>query len=131
MERDYVRYSLGSTAMLVDSIGTVTDFWTYWPYGEIRTRTGTRPTSLTLVKSLGYFAGNLKRLYITARHFLAEQGRWLTADSHVLANDAGTAIGLAHSTSICSKARPPATVSSCLIDGTLVLKQRFQSDQEV
>ena len=42
VKRDYVSDSLGSTVALLDSTQTKTDTWTYWPYGEVRTRTGTR-----------------------------------------------------------------------------------------
>ncbi len=33
--------ALGSTIPLINDAGTVTDTYTYWPYGEIRTSTGT------------------------------------------------------------------------------------------
>ena len=40
----YVGDPLGSTAALVDTTGAITDTFTYWPYGEERTRTGSTPT---------------------------------------------------------------------------------------
>lgn len=80
VEKDYVRDTLGSTAMLLDSSGSVTDDWTYWPYGEVRARTGTTPTSFTFVGTLGYFTDSLTRLYVRARHYVSAQSRWLTID---------------------------------------------------
>ena len=35
---------LGSTIALLDSSQTKTDTWTYWPFGEVKTRTGATPT---------------------------------------------------------------------------------------
>ena len=35
----YAPDTLGSTAMLLDTTGTVTDTFTYWPYGEIQGHT--------------------------------------------------------------------------------------------
>lgn len=80
VEKDYVRDTLGSTAMLLDSSGSITDEWTYWPYGEVRSRTGTTPTAFTFGGTLGYFADGLMRLYIRARYYLPETARWLTVD---------------------------------------------------
>ncbi len=43
---DYVQDPLGSTIGLMDSTGTLTDRWEYWPWGEVVSRTGTNPTPL-------------------------------------------------------------------------------------
>ncbi len=52
----------------------------YWPYGEVRSRTGSTPTKFLFAGTLGYFADGLTRLYVRARHYLAQAARWLTAD---------------------------------------------------
>jgi hypothetical protein len=51
----YVPDTLGSTVALTDTSGAITDTWTYWPYGEIQSRTGTTATPFTFVGVLGYF----------------------------------------------------------------------------
>ena len=40
----YASDSLGSTVALFDNTQTKTDILEYWPYGEVRTRTGTNAT---------------------------------------------------------------------------------------
>jgi hypothetical protein len=50
VERDYVADSLGSTVALLDSSQTISDTWTYWPFGEVASRTG---TNLTPCSSVG------------------------------------------------------------------------------
>jgi hypothetical protein len=40
----YVPDSLGSTVALLDNTQTQTDTFSYWPYSEVNTRTGTTPT---------------------------------------------------------------------------------------
>ena len=77
----YVSDPLGSTIGLIDSAGTLTDRWTYWPYGEVATRTGTNPTPLTFIGVLGYFQDVLSKLfYVRARHLRVDLARWLTVD---------------------------------------------------
>jgi RHS repeat-associated protein len=81
VQRDYMPDPLGSTAALLDENGAMTDTFTYWPYGEIRTRTGTNPTPFTYVGTLGYYKDLLDKLtYVRARHYLPGYGRWLTTD---------------------------------------------------
>jgi RHS repeat-associated protein len=80
VERDYARDTLGSTAALLNTSGSMTDVWTYWPYGETRTRTGTSSTPFTFVGTFGYFADSTTRMYVRARHYLSATARWLTVD---------------------------------------------------
>ena len=56
----------GSTVALFDDTQTKTDTFTYWPFGEIRTRTGTTPTPFQFVGTRGYFKDS-SRVYIRAR----------------------------------------------------------------
>ncbi len=76
----YVGDPLGSTAALVDPTGTVTDTFTYWPYGEERTRTGTTPTPFRYVGTLGYYRDDAGRTYVRARTLASTSGRWITPD---------------------------------------------------
>ncbi len=45
----YLPDPLGSTLALVDNTQTKTDTFTYWPYGEEASRTGSTPTPFRFV----------------------------------------------------------------------------------
>jgi RHS repeat-associated protein len=78
--RDYGRDTLGSTAALYDEAGTKTDEFHYWPYGEVRSHTGSSATPLTYVGTLGYFMDAASRYYVRARVYRADLGRWTSVD---------------------------------------------------
>ncbi len=81
VERGYVPDTLGSTIALVDSSGTITDTWKYWPYGEVSSRTGTNATPFTYIGTLGYFKDLVSSLtYIHARFYQTLIGQWMTKD---------------------------------------------------
>ena len=71
---------LGSTIALLDNTQTQTDTFTYWPYGEEQSRTGTTLTPLRFVGTLGYYRDSSTRSYVRARYLSTQQGRWLTQD---------------------------------------------------
>lgn len=71
---------LGSTAAIYDSSGNVTDTFTYWPYGEIRTSTGSSTTPFKFCGAWGYYGVATGRLYVRARYFRDQLARWQTAD---------------------------------------------------
>jgi hypothetical protein len=50
----YACDTLGSTVALVSG-GAVTDTFTYWPYGEIRSHVGSSTTPFTYLGTLGYY----------------------------------------------------------------------------
>ena len=78
--RNYRPDTLGNTIALTDAT-TTTDTMTYWPYGEIRTRTGTNATRFLYVGTLGYSKdGGFGLHYVRARHYQATRGRWTTVD---------------------------------------------------
>jgi RHS repeat-associated protein len=79
-ERFYGQDPLGSTAALYDEAGNKTDEWEYWPYGEVRSHTGSSPTPLTFVGTLGYFMDSARQYYVRARSYRADLGRWTTVD---------------------------------------------------
>ena len=79
-ERVYVPDPLGSTAMLTDAAGSVTDTFRYWAYGEERVRTGTTATPFRFVGTLGYYRDAVARLYVRLRVYSATLARWMTAD---------------------------------------------------
>jgi RHS repeat-associated protein len=81
VERYYAPDTLGSTAMLLDGSGTVTDTYSYWPYGEIRNHTGSSTTPLTFVGTLGYYLDLVANwFYVRARYYQQVVSRWLTVD---------------------------------------------------
>src|SRR5258707_11893077 len=80
VKRDYVPDPLGDTVALLDNTQTQTDSITYWPYGEVRTRTGANATPFQFVGTLGYYRDSASRTYVRARTLRTDQGRWLTED---------------------------------------------------
>jgi RHS repeat-associated protein len=78
--RDYVPDPLGSTIALLDSSQAKTDTVTYWPYGEVRNRTGANATPYLFVGSLGYRKDTATRAYVRARELEANYARWMTVD---------------------------------------------------
>ncbi|MBI5707744.1 MAG: hypothetical protein HZC36_12240 [Armatimonadetes bacterium] len=80
-ERDYVPDPLGSTVALLDGSQTKTDTYTYWPYGEMRTSTGTNATPFKFAGTLGYFRDSSTRTYVRARTYQQGYGRWMTVDT--------------------------------------------------
>ena len=80
VRKAYVPDSLGSTIALRDSTGAITDTWEYWPYGEVRTRTGTTPTPFQYVGTLGYYTDFTGNVYIRARSYQPRTTRWMSVD---------------------------------------------------
>jgi len=80
VRRDYVPDPLGSTVALLDGSQNRTDTWEYWPYGEVRARTGAISTPFQFVGSLGYYRDSATRTYIRARHYRQGLGRWQAED---------------------------------------------------
>lgn len=80
VKRDYVPDPLGSTVALLDNTQTQSDAWTYWPYGEVRTRTGATATPFQFVGTAGYYRDSSSRAYVRARTLRSDHGRWLTKD---------------------------------------------------
>ena len=78
--RDYVPDPLGSTVALLDNTQAQTDTFSYWPYGESQTRTGTTPTPFQFVGTAGYYKDNTSKAYVRARTLDAVKTRWITQD---------------------------------------------------
>jgi len=76
----YVPDPLGSTVALLDNTQAQTDTFEYWPYGEVRTRTGSTPTPFQYLGMIGYYQDNANRNYVRARHLGNDKGRWLNKD---------------------------------------------------
>lgn len=78
--KQYVPDPLGSTVALLDSTQVQTDTFTYWPYGEEVSRTGTTPTPFRFVGTAGYYRDSANKTYVRARYLDMAKGRWLTED---------------------------------------------------
>ncbi len=77
----YVPDPLGSTAALLNTSQAKTDTFTYWPYGEERSVTGTTPTPFRFGGTGGYYRDTSSRSYVRARHYQPNYGRWLTEET--------------------------------------------------
>lgn len=78
--RLYVPDPLGSTVALLDNTQTQVDTFTYWPFGEVRTSTGTTPPPFQFVGTKGYYSDGIGRAYVRARNLHTAKARWLTED---------------------------------------------------
>jgi hypothetical protein len=78
VRRLYTPDPLGSTVALLDNTQTQLDTFTYWPYGEVRTSTGTTPPPFQFVGTKGYYNDGGGRVYVRARYLHTQKGRWLT-----------------------------------------------------
>lgn len=132
---DYVSDPLGSTIGLMNSSGTMTDRWEYWPWGEVASRTGTSVTPLTFLGVLGYFKDVLDKLfYVRARHLRVDLARWLTSDPlwpseaayeyvennpEVIADPSGLDYCSDYSTFVCVPNATSALVACLLAPGLL------------
>jgi RHS repeat-associated protein len=80
VETEYVPDTLGSLIQCRDSSGNVTYTADYWPYGEVRTSTGSKSSPWGFVGLLGYLTDITKRLYVRARQYRPNVGQWQTVD---------------------------------------------------
>lgn len=80
VRRDYVPDPLGSVVALLDSNQAKTDTFSYWPYGSVRTRTGTTRANFAFVGTLGYYTDSAARLYVRARYYSPGIAQWRTMD---------------------------------------------------
>src|SRR5579859_1182216 len=76
----YVPDPLGSVVALFNNTQTKTDTFVYWPYGEVRTRTGTTTVSFQFVGTQGYYSDSDTKKYVGARYLDTQKGRWMTED---------------------------------------------------
>lgn len=76
----YESDALGSTVALYDNTQTKTDSFTYWPYGETRTSTGSTETKFKYVGTLGCRTQFDGGIYMRARVQQPGIGRWMTVD---------------------------------------------------
>ena len=81
VEADYLPDPLGSTAALLNSSQVKTDTFSWWPFGEQESHSGTSVTRFGYLGTLGYFtnASGLG-IYVRARVFSPLFANWVTLD---------------------------------------------------
>ena len=80
VKHDYVPDPLGSVIALYDTNQTKTDTFSYWPYGDVKSRTGSTPTHFGFEGTGGYYADVTGRCYVRARHLSTAKGCWMTPE---------------------------------------------------
>ena len=76
----YVADTIGSVIQTRDAAGNQTSSTTYWPFGEVRTSSGTNPSPWGFIGTLGYYKDALIRLYVRARLLRVDLSRWFSVD---------------------------------------------------
>ncbi len=71
--------ALGNTIALITA-NAVTDTYTYWPYGELRTSTGSTTNPFKFCGAWGYYTDTTGRTYVRARTLRPGLMRWMTVD---------------------------------------------------
>jgi len=80
-ESFYAPDTLGSTAALLSTTGSVTDTYDYWPFGEIRDHNGSSTTPFTYCGTLGYYLQVLSNFtYVRASWLRQALTRWQVVD---------------------------------------------------
>jgi len=75
----FVPDPLGSVRALLDTSGSIVATRDYRPYGAVAAQSGGM-TALQFIGALGYFTDATNRIYIRARHYRPDLGRWVTVD---------------------------------------------------
>ena len=81
VRKTYVPDPLGSTIALLDNTQSKTDTFSYWPYGEVKTRTGTTATPFRFVGIDQFQTTESNRLFVGRDFYLAKYGRWISPGS--------------------------------------------------
>ncbi len=80
VETEYIPDPLGSCIGCRSMSGVSTYGATYWPFGEIRSETGSNSSKWGFIGLLGYYRDFATLLYVRARFYKPDLGRWLTID---------------------------------------------------
>ncbi|RYG95002.1 MAG: RHS repeat-associated core domain-containing protein [Alphaproteobacteria bacterium] len=80
VETELVPDPLGSVIQTRNSAGNTVSSTVYWPYGEVRTETGTNPTPWGFVGTYGYYRDSAESTYVRARYYRPSLTRWQTVD---------------------------------------------------
>ncbi len=66
--------TLGNVIKTTDANGNITSETTYWPFGEIRTQTGTNPSPFGFCGIWGYYTQANLPTYVRARYYRPAEG---------------------------------------------------------
>jgi len=81
VESNYLPDSLGSTVALLSLTGTITDTFTYWPYGETLLHTRSSVSPYQFVGTKGYYTDVVNSsIYDRARILITPTPRWQSLD---------------------------------------------------
>jgi RHS repeat-associated protein len=80
VRKTYVPDPSGSTIALLDDKQKITDTFSYSPFGELKSRTGTTPTPFQYIGTKGYYTDPNNRIYVRARTYQPNYARWMTVD---------------------------------------------------
>jgi RHS repeat-associated protein len=80
VRKTYVPDPSGSTIALLDDKQKITDAFSYSPFGELKSRTGTTPTPFQYIGTRGYYTDPNNRIYVRARTYQPNYARWMTVD---------------------------------------------------
>ena len=69
-----------NTRLLTSSAGVITDSYSYKAFGEELSASGTTTNPFRFGGQVGYYRDKISRVYIRARHYAPESGRWLSRD---------------------------------------------------
>jgi RHS repeat-associated protein len=58
----------------------MTDTFSYSPFGELKSRTGTTPTPFQYIGTRGYYTDPSSRVYVRARTYQPNYARWMSVD---------------------------------------------------
>jgi RHS repeat-associated protein len=86
VRKHYVPDPLGSTVALLDSAQAQTDTFSYWPFGEVQTRTGTTLTPFLYNGTRGFHHDSGSQIYVDDRYLSTSLARWFTSDIDQEAN---------------------------------------------
>ncbi len=78
---------MGNTRLLASSAGAVTDTYSYKAFGEELSSSGSTANPYRFGGEVGYYRDKIERVYIRARHYAPDSGRWISRDP--LGFDAG------------------------------------------
>ena len=81
VESDYLPDPLSSTAALLNSSQVKTDTFSWWPYGEQQTHSGTSVTRFGYVGTRGYYADHSTgNVYVRGNTLVSKLGSWQSID---------------------------------------------------
>jgi len=79
VKRGYVHDPQGNVIALVDDTGAITDEFEYWPFGELKSHTGSSETPFTWNGAHGYYT-DPTLTYVRARYYSTANAQWQTKD---------------------------------------------------